>query len=126
MLLKKLTIQELAYQMATLNKIPHPFTRGKAGRASQLTFQTPEPTALSRCSACNRTQVERFYDNLSHVMSQHQLLTRPDDVYNMDETGTVNRGYFYSWDDFDQNFFLYSQRVASNIKKNKGKGFWII
>lgn len=94
--LTKDSLKELAFEVAKLNKISHPFSSNKAGRAwvdgfmkrhPQLTHRTPEPTALARCSAFNRTQVERFYDNLWDVISQHQFLTRPDDIYNMDETG---------------------------------------
>ena len=94
--LTKQSLQQLAYEVAKLNNVPHPFTCEKAGRAwldgfmkrhPQLTYRTPEPTALARCSAFNRTQVNRFYDNLWSVISQHNFLSRPNDIYNMDETG---------------------------------------
>lgn len=94
--LTKESLQTLAFELATQNKIAHPFACEKAGRAwvegfmarhPQLTYRTPEPTALARCSAFNRTQVDRFYDNLWTVLSNHQFLARPDDIYNMDETG---------------------------------------
>ena len=93
--LTKESLQQLAYKVAKLNNIPHPFTCEKAGKAwlngfmkrhPQLSYRTPEPTALAQCSAFNRTQVNRFYDNLWSVISQHNFLPRPDDIYNMDET----------------------------------------
>lgn len=90
------SLKNLAYQLAVQNKIPHPFQGQQAGKAwiegfmkrhPQLTFRSPEPTSISRCSAFNRTQVDRFYDNLWHVLCQHDFMSRPDDIYNMDETG---------------------------------------
>ncbi|CAH1965150.1 unnamed protein product [Acanthoscelides obtectus] len=94
--LTKRSLQQLAYEVAKVNNIPHPFACEKAGKAwldgfmkrhPQLAFRTPEPTALAPCSALNRTQVNRFYDNLWSIISHHNFLTRPDDIYNMDETG---------------------------------------
>ncbi|CAH1973558.1 unnamed protein product [Acanthoscelides obtectus] len=94
--LTKRSLQQLAYEVAKVNNISHPFACEKAGKASlngfmkrhpQLAYRTPEPTALARCSAFNRTQVNRFYDNLWSIISHHNFLTRPDDIYNMDETG---------------------------------------
>ncbi|CAH1983667.1 unnamed protein product [Acanthoscelides obtectus] len=95
--LTKRSLQQLAYEVAKVNNIPHPFACEKAGKAwlddfmkrhPQLAYRTPEPTALARCSAFNRTQVNRFYDNLWSIISHHNFLTRrPDDIYNMDETG---------------------------------------
>lgn len=81
--------------MAKLNNTPNPLKCEKAGRAwieefmkrhPQLTYRTPETTALARCSAFIRTQMDRFYDNLWDVISRHLFLTRPEDIYNMDET----------------------------------------
>lgn len=94
--LTKDTLQELAYQLAVQNNIPHPFKGERAGKAwlegfmkrfPELTYRTPEPTALARCSAFNETQVNRFYDNLWTILSKHDFINRPDDIYNMDETG---------------------------------------
>ncbi|CAH1974789.1 unnamed protein product [Acanthoscelides obtectus] len=94
--LTKRSLQQLAYEVAKVNNIPHPFACEKAGKAwldgfmkrhPQLAYRTPEPTALARCSALNRTQVNRFYNNLWSIISHHNFLTRPDDIYNMDETG---------------------------------------
>jgi hypothetical protein len=86
----------LAFEFAERNSIEHPFRGGKAGdewivnfmkRNPQLSFRTPEPTSIARASAFNRTQVNRFYDNLWKILSDNNLIGKPFDIYNMDETG---------------------------------------
>jgi len=92
--LTKESLQDLTYQLAVQNNIPHPFKREKAGRAwmeglkikkhLQLTYRTTECTA--RCSAFNRIQVDHFYDNL-WTISQHDFISRSNDIYNINGIG---------------------------------------
>ncbi|XP_030751745.1 uncharacterized protein LOC115879193 [Sitophilus oryzae] len=90
------SLKQLAYRVAEQNAIKHPFKNKKAGEAwlqgfmsrnPDLSFRTPEPTSIARCSAFNRHQVGIFYDNLWNILEKYELLQRPDDIFNMDETG---------------------------------------
>lgn len=54
-------LKELAFKMTSKNGVEHPFKNNKA-----LSFLTPAPASIRRCSAFNKRQVDHFLqlDNL--------------------------------------------------------------
>lgn len=88
----------MAYEFAEANEICHRFNRQNklAGkdwtqcflRRHNLSLRTPQKTSVGRIMGFNRIQVERFYENLSELMSKYKF--PPDRIYNMDETGLTS------------------------------------
>lgn len=89
--------RELAYEYATQNKKEMPaswtsnqiagvdWMQGFLKRHGHLSIRTPEATSLSRATSFNKTNVQRFFDNLETVIKRHEF--QPGSIYNVDETG---------------------------------------
>lgn len=93
-------VRKLAFDYAKYLEIKIPESWNKNKRAGRdwftlflkrrptLSIRTPEPTSLARCSSFNRTNVNRFFDNLRLVLNRLKL--EPQDIWNMDETGKID------------------------------------
>jgi len=84
----------LAFDFATVNKIPHPFTNGKAGeqwlqnfirRNPTISLRKPEPTSVARARGFNKPQVTRFFNNSAEIMEKYKF--QKSQMWNVDETG---------------------------------------
>ena len=91
-------VRQVAYELAVLNKIEHPFDvgKGKAGRKwlqcfisrhPQLAIRKPEATSISRAVGFNRAQVGRFFDILRQQL-HHGYNKR--NIWNVDESGITS------------------------------------
>lgn len=89
-------LREAAFKYAEANHIKHSFNRekGMAGpdwfrnflkRNPDLSLRKPEATSVNRISAFNKTEVDRFFNNLEQVQDKYHF--GPDRIYNVDETG---------------------------------------
>jgi DDE superfamily endonuclease len=54
---------------------------------NELTVRKPELLTLSRALACNRVVVDAWFEVLGNKMSELQLLERPTQIFNCDESG---------------------------------------
>jgi len=87
---------KLAYEVAVRNNIKHNFSlekktagndwfQGFISRNRTLSLRKPESTSIARVIGFRRSEVSRFYDNLSEVYAKE--LFDASRVFNVDETG---------------------------------------
>lgn len=97
--LSKKRMRELAYKFAIAkNKNVPPKWHEKeiAGvewlrsfrqrHGDRISLRQPEATSLSRATSFNRTNVNRFFENLDAVFKRYGVIP-PENIYNEDETG---------------------------------------
>ena len=86
----------LAYQIAEKGGIDHPFQNGLAGRKwfvgfrrrhPTLTLRSPQSLSYLRSKAGNPIILEDFFAKLGSIYAPLNLLTKPMQVYNVDESG---------------------------------------
>jgi hypothetical protein len=89
-------LRRLAYQFAEANNIKHRFDKelNMAGhdwlelflkRHPEISIRKPEGTSQNRISAFNKTEVDRFFNNLLTVIEKNKF---PESrIFNVDETG---------------------------------------
>lgn len=88
-------VKRMAYQLATLNGLPHPFNSTEAGRSwvdlflerhkDVLSLRKPCGTSFSRALGFNKENVQTFFDILDAEYDEHKYPA--ERVYNVDETG---------------------------------------
>lgn len=89
-------VRSLAYQMAVINNINHPFDnltrlagtdwlRHFLHRHPNLSLRKAEATSLARIKGFNREKVAMFFELLAKAFEEHHY--PPSRVVNMDETG---------------------------------------
>ena len=88
-------IMHLAYQIAEKGGIDHPFRNGLAGctwfdgfrkRHPTLTLHSPQSLSYLRAKAGNPKILEDFFAKLGSIYACLNLLTKPMQVYNVDES----------------------------------------
>lgn len=65
---------------------PH-WLRSFLERNPELSVRQAEGLSLARAQGLNRAEVKKIFDLLLEVMMEHDLLDKPDRIFNMDETG---------------------------------------
>ena len=89
-------IQRLACRIADKSGHKHPFKDGKAGRGwfdgfkarhPKLSFRTPQSLSFARAVSANEYVVGDFFAKLGSIYGRLNLITKPMQVYNADETG---------------------------------------
>ena len=83
----------LAYKI--VQKVPrkHPFKDEKAGRAwfdgfrRRLTIRSPQPLSYARALAANENTINDFFGKLGALFGRLNLVSKPMQIYNCDETG---------------------------------------
>jgi hypothetical protein len=90
------TVMRLAYNIVERDKRKHPFKDEKAGRAwfdgfrqrhPRLTIRSPQPLSYCRAVCANADTVNDFFGKLGSIYGRLNLISKPMQVYNCDETG---------------------------------------
>lgn len=92
------TVQRLAFQFAEKLGVEHNFNKEtrKAGphwlqsfleRQPKLSVRQAEGLSLARAQGLNREEVNKMFKLLLQVLTEHDLLDKPDRIFNVDETG---------------------------------------
>lgn len=92
------TIRSLAYQFAEKLRIQHKFSKEKekAGqhwltsfleRNKDISVRQAEGLSVARAQGMNREEVGAFFKLLEEEMVKHDLTNRPENIFNVDETG---------------------------------------
>lgn len=94
----RIVIRQLAYQFAEKLKLKHNFNNESkmAGsqwlksfleRNSEISVRQAEGLSIERAKGLNRREVANFFELLTSVLTENNLLDKPDRIFNMDETG---------------------------------------
>lgn len=94
--LSRETVMKMAFDIAEKTKSKHPFKDGTAGRAwfdgfrrrhPKLTIRAPQPLSHCRALCANRETIDDFFGKLGAIYGKLNLITKPMQVFNCDETG---------------------------------------
>ena len=95
--LTRVDLRRMAYQLATRNGIPNPFSRRNesAGKdwlkqfltrhSKKLSIRKPTGTSIARAKSFCRENVEKFFEILDEELNKKSYA--PDNIFNVDETG---------------------------------------
>ena len=76
----------------------HPFKSGHAGRGwyegfmarqAILTLRTPQSLSYTRAVCANKEMIDDFFANLGAIFGRLNLITKPSQIFNADETGVT-------------------------------------
>ena len=56
-------------------------------RQPNLSHRRGDPTAHVRMNAVNKQVIDNYYELLEDILTEHNLLDSPAQIYNMDESG---------------------------------------
>lgn len=89
-------IMRIAFTIVDKSRRPHPFQDGMAGRGwleafrrrhPELSLRTPQALSYSRAASASKEKVADFFAKLGSLYGRLNLITKPMQVYNIDETG---------------------------------------
>lgn len=91
-------VRSIAFQFAERLKIIHRFnkTTEKAGydwmqmflkRNPDITLRKSEGVSLARSQALNRVEVDAYFKLLEQVLTENDIIDKPNCIFNMDESG---------------------------------------
>ena len=89
-------VMRTAFTIAERSGRPHPFSDGMAGRGwmdgfmrrfPNLTLRSPHPLSFARAKACTDEAIKSFFEKIGGLYARLNLLSKPMQVYNSDETG---------------------------------------
>ena len=94
--LGKEDVMRMAFTIAERRGRLHPFNDGMAGRGwmdgfmrrfPYLALRTPHPLSFARAKACTDEAIKSFFEKLGGLYARLNLLSKPMQVYNTEETG---------------------------------------
>ena len=94
--LSRQDVMRVAYSIVEKSGREHPFSNGMAGRAwfdgfrsrnPNLTIRISQPLSYCRATAANKEIVDDFFAKLGSIYARLNLLSKPMQIFNVDETG---------------------------------------
>jgi hypothetical protein len=91
-------LMKLAYTIADKSGRPHPFRNGIAGRGwlegfrkrhREISLRSPQSLSFCRAVMASKSTVEDLFTKLGGIYGRLNLLSKPMQVYNIDETGVT-------------------------------------
>ncbi|XP_056645093.1 uncharacterized protein LOC130450623 [Diorhabda sublineata] len=91
-------LQSIAYDFAENLRLPHRFNNEKKSAGwdwfqgfmkchPDLSKRKAEGLSLARASGMNRQDVDKYFEMLLKVLTDNDLISKPERIYNMDESG---------------------------------------
>ena len=89
-------LRRVAFTIAERSGRPHPFHSGMAGRGwldafrhrhPQLSLRIPQALSYCRASMASKNKIDDFFAKLGALYGRLNLISKPMQVYNIDETG---------------------------------------
>ena len=89
-------LMRAAFTIAERSGRPHPFHDGMAGRGwleafrhrhPEISLRTPQALSYSRASTASKDLIDDFFAKLGSLYGRLNLISKPMQVYNVDETG---------------------------------------
>ena len=89
-------VMKTAFSIVSQAGRAHPFQNGAAGRSwfdafkrrhPNLTLRTPQPLSSARAAGSNKEVIEDFFAKLGGICARLNLLAKPMQLFNVDETG---------------------------------------
>ena len=89
-------LRHISFRIVEASGRKHPFTNEMAGRAwysgfvarhPRLTLRTPQPLSFARAISASDEVVKDFFSKVGSVYARLNLLSKPMQIYNVDETG---------------------------------------
>ena len=96
--LSRTDVMLVAFKIVEASGREHPFTDGAAGRAwfdgfrsrhPRLTLRSTQSLSRARASSANSEIVSDFFGKLGAVCAKLNILNKPMNIFNMDETGVT-------------------------------------
>ena len=128
-----LTVEEedcLAYVIISKSGRSHPFQNGMAGRAwidgfrkrhPQITLCSPQPLSFCRAMMANMSVVDNFFAKLGALYGRVNLINKPMQVFNIDETGNwfpVAKNSLVTWANIPGAVTYYRENEITNQISN--------
>lgn len=94
--LSRENVMRTAYRIVEKSGRKHPFQNGMGGRAwfdsfcarnPGISLRTPQALSFCRAKAANKQTMDEFFAKLGATLARLNLLTKPMQMYNLDETG---------------------------------------
>ena len=89
-------LMRTAFTIVERSGRPHPFRNGMAGRGwleafrrrhPQISLRTPQALSYSRATSASKVVIDDFFAKLGALYGRLNLINKPMQVYNIDETG---------------------------------------
>ena len=80
-------VQEVVNRKGYTVRVSHGWRDSFRWRHPNLTLRTASPLSYARVMGSDPTVISKYYDLLERTLSDNNLLDKPSQIFNLDETG---------------------------------------